>query len=452
MDISASIADQWVRGFIDSHPDWLADKDEGRRASAAFVLLCAKAVLDLDDEEAMDCLTEGGQDGGIDALHVDDVKDGEFLVTLFQGKYRRDLTGSSPFPSSEIQKLLATIGGIFDPESSLPLHAKLLARVEEIRSLGRDGHVPQVRVVLCNNGQRWDSQGEAWIQQLQRAGGQVSFTHINHEWLIQMRKRKAQVSDTLSLSGLALVEDHNFRRVLIGKVPVSEIRALFERHGDRLLERNIRRYLGMGDNRVNQGIAETLKSRDKRSNFYFYNNGLTMACSNFRYNALQGRDYRVQVEDMQILNGGQTCKTIQHVLKEMPEEDFSQTYVLLRLYAVGDKDDGVIEAITYATNSQSLVDLRDLRANDEVQQQLELGLRELGFEYKRKREAGAMSGPETIPSSVAAEAVFAIWRHQPHVARLHRGEMFGRFYPQIFSRHLNAAQVACPDVRKAEKA
>lgn len=444
MDFQAGLVDQWVQGLCAQHPTWFADGDPARRSSRAFVFLCVKSWLSLDDDETLDCITDGGQDGGIDALHIGGTREGEFVVTLFQGKYKRDLDGRAGFPAGEIQAMLATLGSLFDPSIELPLHLRLRARIAELRSRALQGDIPRLRVILCNNGARWDAQGDAWIAAEGFPPDQVSFHHVNHEWLIAMRRQAKQVSDIITLAGQAIVEDHNYRRVLIGKVQVGEIRALLDRHGDDLLERNIRRYLGTHTNPVNQHIAQTLRDPDTRANFYFFNNGITMVCRDFRHNALTGRDFRVQIEDLQILNGGQTCKTIQQVLRELSDADFSQTFVLLRLYAMKDGADGLIDAITYATNHQTLVDLRDLRANDAIQQALELGLRELGITYRRKREASPTAGP-SLSSMRAAEAVLAIWRRKPHTLRMHRDDLFGWLYPEIFRRDLSAAQVALAD-------
>ena len=62
-----------------------------------------------------------------------------------------------------------------------------------------------------------------------------------------------RVDTTLTLSGQAIVEDMNYMRVLVGRVSVQEIHRMFNDHGDKLLERNIRRYLGLHTNRVNTG-------------------------------------------------------------------------------------------------------------------------------------------------------------------------------------------------------
>lgn len=444
MDINASIIDQQVRGLATQHQSTL-EGDEGKRHSAAFVLLCIKTKLDIDDTDALECLTDGGGDQDIDGIHVADVRDNEFVITLFQGKYKKDLDGRAGYPANSIKKLIGTVGAIFDPDKQISLHqgrpgtGDLKAIIEEVRSLVRDGNIPIVRVILCNNGQKWGKDGDELIQN-SGLGSQVTWEHLNHERLVQMLQRRKSVTDELQLEGSGVVEQFNYRRVLIGKIPVTEIKSLFDRHGDLLLERNIRRYLGMHENRVNSAIRWTLIDQSRRPNFYFYNNGITIICSKFRHNALQKENWNVQIEDLQIINGGQTCKTIQKTLQDFPNEDYSTSFVLLRLYELGASDHDIISDITYATNSQNPVDLRDLRSNDEIQRKLEIGLKDLGYDYKRKRDSST-AGPNTITTSVAAEATFAVWRRKPHQAKFRRSELFGDYYDEIFRPDINAAQV-----------
>ena len=241
-------------------------------------------------------------------------------------------------------------------------------------------------------------------------------------------------------------------RVLVGRVSVQEIQRLFNEHGDSLLERNIRRYLGLHTNRVNTAIYATLWDSNKSDKFYFYNNGITAVCDRFDYNAFQQSDYQVQLKNIQVINGGQTCKTIQETLNgslpnlcgesayllSLPNLCGESAYLLIRIYQLADRQKELVQDITYATNSQNPVDLRDLRSNDEIQKRLELGLSGLGYAYKRQREEGG-GGASVIPSSILAEAVLAIWRERPHQAKFRRREHFGKLYEDIFER-LNAAQ------------
>ena len=439
MSLNISIIDQRVGKLAEDHREVLGPGDEDNLRARAFVLLVVSTVLDIPIVEALELLTDGGQDAAMDAIHVGDVLDGEFVVTLFQGKYKRRQDGEGAFPATEIGKLVHTVAALFDPNKPFEARHDVLVRVEELRSLVRDGNIPAVRVILCNNGQRWGKDAQALIDAAGLPPEQVQWEHVNHDTLVSLMQRPTKVNDQLQLAGEAVIESFDFCRVLVGKTRVTELARLFETHGDRLLDRNIRRYLGLRSNRVNKGIADTLRSRKQRKNFYFFNNGVTLTCSKFRHNALQGDDYLAKLENLQVINGGQTCHTIRRTLAELPDEDFTRTFVLVRIYELDDSDRDLVPAITYATNSQNPVELGDLRANDEIQVKLELGLRDLGYVYARKREEMQSAG--AIMPARAAEAVLAVWRRKPHLARFHQNLLFGTFYDWIFDASLAPAEV-----------
>src|SRR3989338_8479399 len=312
MDINASIIDQRLEGIVQDHADLLPrGNDPLKQKSTAFILLCTSTLLGLALNDAAECITEGGGDAGVDAIYIGDVEDGEFQVTLFQGKYKhKDLSGTANFPENGVKTTIQVVGTLFDPAKALDMNDRLKPRIEEIRSLIRDGYIPIVRMVLCINGARWTDTAQKLIDAAGLSNAQVSWEHLNHDDIVRVMQKQKSVDDSLQLPGEAAIEDFNFRRVLIGKVGIQEIAGLFNRHGDQLLERNIRRYLGTHRNRVNTAIHDTLIDDDKRKNFYFFNNGITMICRKFRHNALQGKDYQLKLEGIQIINGGQTCKTI----------------------------------------------------------------------------------------------------------------------------------------------
>lgn len=444
MDVSAAIIDQRVTAVVEEIRERTAAElciknDEPKLKSAAFVYLCVRTLLDLDEDEAFDCLVEGGGDFGVDALHISDDIDGEFTATLFQGKYTKDISGRSGFPLVGIEKIIRAIRHIFDPGSVIQTaNGRLQARIEEMRSLIRDGYIPQIRVIACNNGKIWEANGAEAIR-LAAFGEQVRWEHVNHQHLVKILQSTQHVDGQLQLVGRALVEDMTFSRVMIGRIAVEEIAKLITEHGERLLERNIRRYLGLHGNRVNESIRTTLMGPD-RQNFYFYNNGITLTCDKFSYNALQAQDHLIRVENLQIINGGQTCMTIARTLAQSDLTTSLPASVLVRLYELPSDNEDLVRRITYATNSQNPVDLRDLRANDERQQRLELDIEQLGYDYRRKRSVQS-ARPTDITSGAAAEAVLAVWRRRPHQAKFFRREHFGKLYEIIFKDNLSGAQV-----------
>lgn len=446
MNLNASIIDQRLSGIQDEIRFWAENElnltDAYRLKPLAFVYLCVKTMLDLDAQEAFDCVTDGSGDFGVDAMQVTEEVDGEFVVTLFQAKYKTRLEGDANFPEEGIRSLINAIRHIFDPSAELgAINERLRVQVEEARSMVRDGFIPRVRAIACNNGLKWNEQAQV-VLDLAGFGDQVSWEHVNHDVLIGILQRPKQVDDTLRLVGRANVEDMNFSRVCIGRMPVTEVAALMRAHGDRLLERNIRRYLGLHGNRVNEGIRATLQS-PQPSNFYFFNNGLTLVCNDFSYNALQGSDYQVRVENLQIVNGGQTCMTILKTADAMAAQGRSlptDASVLVRLYKLPKDNEDIVLQITHATNSQNPVDLKDLRSNDEIQRQLEASMQSLGFNYRRKRVDGPTRTTD-ITAGAAAEALLAVWRAAPHQAKFLTREHFGKLYSTIFPSDVNGAQV-----------
>jgi len=444
MSLAAQIIDQRVSGIVEEQSDIFDNElrlgtDGHRRRSIAFLFLVAGAAFDLTDEQTTDGIVDGGSDFGVDALYFEPPADGELHITLIQGKYRQALGGDSAFPENGIAGMIDAIGALFDPARSVQLNRRLNERIEDIRSFVKDGAIPRVTAVAANNGARWTVQAQQRIDNAAREfGDQVEWRHIGAEGILALLQARKPIDADLKLSGAATVETFDFRRVLTGRMSVAELARLTDTYDNRLFERNIRRYLGLAGNRVNEAVAATLRESDQRSNFYFYNNGITITCSQFRHNALQRENWSVQVSDLQIVNGGQTARTVQHVAREVGSR-ISDAEVLVRLYELEQNDTDLVEAITFATNSQNPVDLRDLKANDARQKALGRSISELGYTYRVKREDRPVSSDE-FTSAVIAEAVLAVWRRRPHQARFRSREHFGALYNEIFREDLNGAQ------------
>ncbi len=92
MDINKHIIDQRVRKLVEDKPEWFeGSKDERNRVSKAFLILGMASSLEMDISEAFSCITDGGDDAGIDGLFIGDTNDCEFAVVVFQSKYHFNL-------------------------------------------------------------------------------------------------------------------------------------------------------------------------------------------------------------------------------------------------------------------------------------------------------------------------------------------------------------------------
>lgn len=96
--------------------------------------------------------------------------------------------------------------------------------------------------------------------------------------------------------------------------------------------------------RVNEEIARTLRDPQQRAKFYFFNNGITIICNKFGYNAFADKDLVIQIAGLQIVNGGQTSKTIQQIQKELGPE-IGAAQVLVRIYELPDEDEELVSVL-----------------------------------------------------------------------------------------------------------
>lgn len=414
--------------------------DERRRVlSKSFALLCAMQWLDLDEDEALDAVVDGSNDRGIDAIWVAEPQGGFFDVHIFQTKYSEDLDRDKGFGENEVIKIINTLRGLLR-QQSFQVNNALDLHLAEVRAHLDEFNLPNFFVYLCNNGQGFSPNAQAHIDAFLSESPENSkrykFRYINHVDIFRASEKTEPVNCALDFAGGFVDEAINFKRAFVGKVQVAQIADLLNQFDDRLLGRNVRDFLGFR-RVVNEGIRATLQDADKCKDFYFLNNGITFVCEKLSY-AQGANGARARLSNAQIINGGQTSRTIQNVVNDAPERDFSQAYVLVRAYEVDMDDQGdLIQDIITATNSQNAIFARDLHANDAVQRTLEAGLKAYGVRYLRRRDS-ARAKPDDIRMELAAECLVTVLLHKPVDAKYRKTLHFmPEFYPEIF----NADQV-----------
>jgi hypothetical protein len=135
---------------------------------------------------------------------------------------------------------------------------------------------------------------------------------------------------------------------------------LFERYGSRLLEGNVRSFLGMKGG-VNKGIRATIQ--DSPSLFFAYNNGIAATAASLTVERVDGRHLMTGLVDFQIVNGGQTTASILNARKK-DRLSLSGVTVQMKLTEVS-RDDAhdLIPKIAQFANTQNKVAVADFFAN-----------------------------------------------------------------------------------------
>ena len=154
---------------------------------------------------------------------------------------------------------------------------------------------------------------------------------------------------------------------------------LYEEYGQRLLESNVRTFLQFGGG-VNKGIRTTLLTDP--DNFFAYNNGLTVTARNIKTKKTDSGLEIVAIDDMQIVNGGQTSSAIYFAPKdksriasgqEWKDIDLSRVFVQMKLSVINNEDDSndMKANIAKYANSQNAVNTADLQSNHPFHRKLE---------------------------------------------------------------------------------
>lgn len=148
---------------------------------------------------------------------------------------------------------------------------------------------------------------------------------------------------------------------------------LFDRFGSRLLEGNVRSFLGMKGG-VNKGIRSTIQ--DSPDLFFAYNNGIAATASDIEIDQ-SGIPVITKLTDLQIVNGGQTTASILSARKrdKLSLEGVSVQMKLTVVERTNAQD--LIPKIAEYANTQNKVAIADFFANHPFHQKMQVISRRL---------------------------------------------------------------------------
>jgi hypothetical protein len=242
-------------------------------------------------------------------------------------------------------------------------------------------------------------------------------------------------------------------RAFLCVVPGETLAQLYDDHGSRLLEGNVRSFLAVRG-KINKGIRNTILHAP--TFFFAYNNGI--AATALAADFAEGRDGLTRltsVTDLQIVNGGQTTASLA-TARRVDKADLTGVFVPMKLSIVPpDKAAEMIPNIARYANTQNRVNEADFFSNHEFHRRLEGFSRRLlvparsGVQHETKwyyeRSRGQYSN-ETFKSSGAERRRFEqtypktqsftktdlakaemAWLQQPHVASLGAQKNFLKF-------------------------
>ncbi|MBC3242614.1 AIPR family protein [Pseudomonas lurida] len=299
-------------------------------------------------------------------------------LDLFTTIYSGDLTASK-IPAADITRALeralrfasACVDGLASLLEPSNTDASDLARLIE----GEAKNLSAIRIVLLTDGIVGNITPPAqWREK------PVEFEAYDIVRLFRVlgegETRTDIAVDLIALSGKGLPclhvpaqnDDYDaYLAVLPGEV----LSQVYERYGVRLLELNVRAFLGLqGRKSVNAELRRTIA--DQPSMFLAFNNGIVATVDDLDVapNATGGIEIR-SLKGLQIVNGGQTTASL-HRARRKDSISLEHVAVPVKIIKVGGADlSEMVSCISRAANRQNTVQLADFSANDPFHQQIE---------------------------------------------------------------------------------
>lgn len=260
-------------------------------------------------------------------------------------------------------------------------------------------------------------------------------------------------------------------------IPGEALRFLYDKYGPRILEANVRSFLGVSSKGVNKGIRDSLREHPDR--FMAYNNGIVIVADEAKLaRAADGSIGVLWLQGMQVVNGGQTTASIYFAKKKHPEINLANVRVpakIIVLRSGQDNDEELIANISRYANSQNVVKQSDLSANKPFHREVEkLSLRtycpdgvgrwfyerstgsykvmlekEAGTQAQKKKLQLAIPSSRKITKPDMAKFINA-WDQKPHLVSLGSQKNFQEFMNEL-QRREEVGQEIIPDQNEFKK-
>lgn len=174
----------------------------------------------------------------------------------------------------------------------------------------------------------------------------------------------------IELQCLKMSECNDAVDAYLAIIPGDTLAKIYNQYHQALLEKNVRTFLQF-KGKVNKSIHDTLKNQPDM--FFSYNNGISTTASEITTRENEdGAMFITNLNDWQIVNGGQTTASIAATSKESGV-DISHVYVPMKISVIKDKEnaDSLVKNISTCANSQTAIKNSDFSANDPYLVELE---------------------------------------------------------------------------------
>jgi len=373
-------------------------------------------------------ITDGSRDGGIDFVYFDD-DNGKVIIG--QNKYSNNCDVNSV--CAEIEKITSTIKSLYNgatTEFSRDMKSKVFNALDSLNE-ENDGNIEVVFSSLSNFDQ---------IKVRDRIRDKNIFSDLIFYDLDDIEKAIEDLQKDLNVVSEFSFDIDKSKNILnyrsdkyegsVFNISAVSLKSAFDRFETSGLFNlnNIRRYVKAKN--VDEAIKSTILN--EKDDFWFKNNGLTIACQDYRFDG-----NTVKMYNFSIVNGGQTTTLISKNLKDNSRDFYVLCKIVKSTEELNNEDTmRFYNEIAETTNSQKPIQPRDLKSNSPEMILLQKILLKRGYflEIKRGISAPKKFKEKKLKNDDLAQLYYSFVIQKPGTARSNKKSLFSNnsHYKRIF--------------------
>ncbi len=389
-----------------------------------------------DQDIAKTWLTDGANDGGIDAIINDPSSDGNDVI-IIQSKYYENTVLDSDAVAAEFVKIKGTLKDLRNNKVAEYNDNVVTAYRNATSQMEDDG---EIRVILFTSYRPSGKREYNKLEKTMRTALTEYACEINCGADIESEIEICENGNlSVDFDKLKLDKKDNYLEYedsVIVNISAQSLQDLYTRRRNGLLGRNLRYYVRQKV--VDTGIAETIARTPE--DFWYKNNGVVIVCDAYEIDGTE-----IKLTNFSIVNGGQTTNRISQV--DISKDFYLQCKVVKTNGTTEEEKDLFILGIADATNSQKPIKPADLKANTPEQLRLRARLNNKGVYYitkKGDKTPKQYSEPyQTTKMETVGKISLAAILQMPGSARSNSKKMFvDEYYYPIFGNDAKEGVIA----------
>lgn len=431
--------------FFDFHIERLREKYpvyKNYQRYHIFTILCIKyfffceAGISFDQDIVEEYLTDGANDGGIDAIFNDPTSEGNDVI-IVQSKFYENTELGTDNVAGELYKINETLKKLQSNKVS-EFNEKVVSAYRNATSQMEDNG--SIRIVFFTSYQPKNKRERNKLDKSMRDYFGKYDLEMNFRSDIEAQIEMCDNGKLCVDYDKIIIDDKDnyltYKDSVIVNISALSLQDLQNRRRNGLLGMNLRYYVRQ--KAVDTGIEKTIHKEPE--NFWYKNNGIVIICDDYK---IDGKE--IKLWNFSIVNGGQTTNRIGKI--DIEKDFYLQCKVIKSEGTTTQMEDRFALDIAEATNSQKPIKKADLKANTPEQMRLKERLNRYHVYYitkKGDKTPKQYSEPfQTATLEQVGKLGLAAVLQMPGSSRSNSQRMYNdEYYYSIFGNEAKAGVIA----------